>query len=243
MCELSIIVPARNEQSTIVATLRAILDSIHDSRRAAGQIEVIVVDNNSTDGTSQSVVDIAHEAVRVLKHEPLGAARARNAGVKASKGRLFLFVDADTLVPPSAVRRTFELADEHGYHAGMFGITSIRTDWRGRIWWGFWNLVRHLPLAKAKALPAMMFCTRDTFERLGPFDESVAIGEEWPILAGLYRKDRRRLVYDRSTVARTSGRRMELRRFGYTRLFTKYVFAILFRPFRVHYTDTLREAP
>ena len=46
--------------------------------------------------------------------------------------------------------------------------------------WSFWNTVRLLPLPKAKAMPALMFCTASTFDALGPFDEEVAIGEEWP---------------------------------------------------------------
>jgi glycosyltransferase involved in cell wall biosynthesis len=239
---MSVIVPARNERVAIVATVDAILESIRASRRAPGEVEVIVVDNGSTDDTAKSVDVLGHTAVRVLRHEPPGAARARNAGADASRGRLFLFVDADTLVPASIVTRTFELVDTHGYHAGLFGIEPLTPSWRGRIWWSFWNAVRHLPLARAKALPAMMFCTRETFARLGPFDEAVAIGEEWPILAGQYRHDRRRLVYDRSTVARTSGRRMELRPFGYLRLLVKYALAILFFRFRVYYPDTIREA-
>ena len=66
-----------------------------------------------------------------------------------------------------------------------------------------------------------------TFEDLGPFNEDVAIGEEWPILARLYRSRRNEFIYLRSITARTSSRRMELIPFGYTRLFLKYVWAIV----------------
>jgi hypothetical protein len=89
-------------------------------------------------------------------------------------------------------------------------------------------------------MPAFMFCTSTTFDTFGPFDESVAIGEEWPILAGLYRHQRQNVIYDRSIVARSSSRRMNHGRFGYTRTFFKYVWAILHFQGRVHYSDTIR---
>jgi len=97
------------------------------------------------------------------------------------------------------------------------------------------------PLPRAKALPAFMFCTRRVFVGYGPFDETVAIGEEWPILADLYRAEPSRLVYDRTLTARTSCRRMERQAFGYVRTFVKYVVAVLWPPARVNYTDRIRE--
>ena len=87
-----------------------------------------------------------------------------------------------------------------------------------------------------------MFCTREAFDEFGPFDERVAIGEEWPILAGLYRARPRRFVYDQAITALSSGRRMELQHFGYTRTFARYVWAILSFRGRVNYPDHVRHA-
>ncbi len=89
-------------------------------------------------------------------------------------------------------------------------------------------------------MPAAMFCTSAVFDEFGPFDEEVAIGEEWPILAGLYRSRPRQFVYDRSLTAYTSSRRMERLPWGYLRIFAKYVWAILDRRGRIHYSDQIR---
>jgi hypothetical protein len=89
-------------------------------------------------------------------------------------------------------------------------------------------------------MPAFMFCTREAFDRLGGFDERVAIGEERPILAETWKRDGRRFVYDRRLVIRTSSRRMELQPLGYSRTFFKYVWAILFFSGRVRYSDRIR---
>ena len=59
-------------------------------------------------------------------------------------------------------------------------------------------------------MPACMFCTREAFDEFGPFDERVDIGEEWPILAGLYHARPAHFVYDQAITALSSGRRMEL---------------------------------
>jgi len=101
--------------------------------------------------------------------------------------------------------------------------------------------VRRLPLARAKALPAFMFCTREVFDRFGPFDESVQIGEEWPILTGLYHHQPAHLIYDRSIAAITSNRRMTRQRYGYTKVFFKYIWAVLHHSGRNGYPDTFRE--
>ena len=85
-----------------------------------------------------------------------------------------------------------------------------------------------------------MFCTRTAFDLFGPFDERVRIGEEWPILAGVYRTRRSQFIYDRTLTALTSSRRMELQECGYLRTFAKYVWAVLHPSGRVAYTDQVR---
>ncbi len=250
---ISIIIPARNEAAQIRGTIEAALTAVDELRRAdaavsidarAADAEVLVVDNASSDATAAVIADLAgRRRIHVIECRRLGAAAARNAGAACARGGTFVFIDADTRVPPGALVRIRELVEEGGYGAGIFRLVAQRAGLRGVCWWMFWNAVRLLPLPRAKALPAFMFCTREVFTRYGPFDEMVAIGEEWPILAGLYRADPRRLIYDRTLTARTSGRRMERQAFGYVRTFVKYVVAVLWPPARVNYSDRIREEP
>ena len=81
------------------------------------------------------------------------------------------------------------------------------------------GMARLLPIARAKSMPAFMSCDRAHFERYGPFNESCAIAEEWPLTVAAYRHHRDRFLYDRSLTARTSSRRMELQTFGYLRTY------------------------
>jgi glycosyltransferase involved in cell wall biosynthesis len=163
-----------------------------------------------------------------------GAARARNLGARFSRGVILVFLDADTTIPVRSINQIVEQCFQNGISAGITKLGPSNGGVRAHCWWYFWNSVRRLPVPRAKAMPAFMFCTRKTFEAFGPFNEDVAIGEEWPILAGVYRWRRNKFVYLRSITACTSSRRMEMIAFGYTRLFLKYVWAIVDYRGRVH---------
>ncbi|MFO0909078.1 MAG: glycosyltransferase [Isosphaeraceae bacterium] len=243
---ISVIIPARNEVALIGSTVASVLrarERFRDVWGDAARVEVIVVDNASDDGTIDALVPHLREPdVRVVPLEHLGAARARNHGARLSAASSLLFLDADTHLPPNGLVRVAELLERHGFEAGIARIGRLDGGWRARCWWTFWNHVRCLPLPRAKAMPACMFCTRAVFDALGPFDERVAIGEEWPILAELYRDRPRRFIYDRSLVALSSGRRMELQPFGYTRTFVRYVWAVLSLRGRIHYSDRVRHS-
>jgi len=244
---ISVIIPARNEEALIASTVDSVLRA-RDVFRASGgpgaAVEILVIDNASTDRTAEILARHPGAAeVRVARCVPRGAAAARNLGARMAIGRILVFLDADTRLPPEAIRRIADLCGEGRYEAGITRLGALDGGRLARCWWAFWNAVRGLPLARAKAMPACMFCTREAFDEFGPFDERVAIGEEWPILAGLYRARRHRLIYDRATTALSSSRRMELQRFGYTRTLAKYAWAILSYRGRVRYPDDIRHPP
>ena len=248
--EISIIIPARNEESAIGGTLAAVLASVSDFlarpcadlRLDASNVQVVVVDNQSTDNTRRVVADfVDRHAVEYALCDRLGAPCARNFGTQRTEGTILIYLDADTRIPARGITAIHRHVQHDGRQAGIFALGGIGDSIASRCWWLFWNSVRRLPLPRAKALPAFMFCTREVFERVGPFDDSVQIGEEWPILAGLYRAAPERLVYDRSLTALTSNRRMALQRFGYARTFLKYVWAVLHVSGRNGYPDSFRE--
>jgi len=99
--KLSFIIPAYNEEHYIAHCLDAITAAIGGPDRAVGKdadYEIIVVDNNSTDGTSAVVQRYRH--VTLLHELRRGANRARETGFEASHGDLVAFLDSDTEVVP-----------------------------------------------------------------------------------------------------------------------------------------------
>ena len=246
---LSFVIPARNEEALIGETLEAILASVarasgvarRDLRLAGSGFEIVVADDGSEDATAAIVGAYVDDVgVRLVPCVGRTCAAARNAGAAASAGRVLCFVDADTIVPEDAVGRILHLHERDGRCLVLYRLASREPGVRAWLWWSFWGLARRLPLARAKSLPAFMSCDRAHFESYGPFRESWAIAEEWPLTGAAYRFHRERFLYDRTLTARTSSRRMELQPFGYVRTFLKWVSVVLFPWARTSLTDRIR---
>src|SRR5688572_20828628 len=86
--KFSLILPTYNEERFI----RQCLDGIRAQRIAADRVEIVVVDNGSTDRT----VAICREYTdRILSHPELRVGAMRNQGARSATGQVLAFVDAD----------------------------------------------------------------------------------------------------------------------------------------------------
>jgi glycosyltransferase involved in cell wall biosynthesis len=246
---LSFVIPARNEEALIGEALEAIVASV---ARAGGisrtdlwlphtPFEIVVADDGSEDATAAVVSHFVDRVgVRLVPCVGGTCAAARNAGAAATSGRVLCFVDADTIVPENAVERILQLHEEECRCLVLYRLVSREPGMRAWLWWTFWGLARHLPVARAKSMPAFMSCDRAHFESYGPFDTSFVTAEEWPLTGAAYRYHRERFLYDRTLTARTSSRRMELRPFGYLRTFLTWVSVVLFQWARTSPIDHIR---
>src|SRR6185312_8545697 len=93
---ISFIVPAYNEEAELPGTLRAI-----HSAAVGCEYEIVVVNDGSTDATAATGEQFG---ARVISIERRQIAAARNAGARAARGDIFIFVDADTRIGPEHVR-------------------------------------------------------------------------------------------------------------------------------------------
>src|ERR1700677_365582 len=91
---ISIIVPAFNEYDLIVDCIGSIRYAMTAS--AITDYELIVVDNNSTDGTGSRAQGLGAKAI-VEKRK--GVTRARQAGLEAASNDIVAFIDADNMIP------------------------------------------------------------------------------------------------------------------------------------------------
>ncbi|WP_007026672.1 glycosyltransferase, partial [Saccharomonospora iraqiensis] len=94
---VSVLIPAYNEATNIAATVRSAVASDHP-------VEILVIDDGSTDGTADVVERLGLPGVRVLRLPNGGKAAALNAGVAAASHDLVVMVDGDTLFEPDTVR-------------------------------------------------------------------------------------------------------------------------------------------
>ncbi|MGI5456945.1 bifunctional polysaccharide deacetylase/glycosyltransferase family 2 protein [Streptomyces sp. CA-249302] len=123
---VSVIVPAYNEKECIANTLASLAKSTHP-------IEVIVVDDGSTDGTSEIARNAAFELgmnnVRVIRQENAGKPAALNNGVRNASYDIVIMMDGDTVFEPEAVHQLVQpFADpEVGAVAGNAKVGNRNT--------------------------------------------------------------------------------------------------------------------
>lgn len=99
--DLSVIVLSYNTQSLLQQCLESVF-------REGGEIEVIVVDNASTDDSPQMVRKEFPEAILICNEKNLGFAAGNNVGITKAKGKYLLFLNSDTKVLPGAFKKTVE---------------------------------------------------------------------------------------------------------------------------------------
>ncbi|MEU8822537.1 bifunctional polysaccharide deacetylase/glycosyltransferase family 2 protein [Streptomyces sp. NPDC048636] len=94
---VSVIVPAYNEKECIANTLTSLAASTHP-------IEIVVVDDGSTDGTAEIVEAMALPNVQVLRQPNAGKPAALNHGIAHARHELIVMMDGDTVFEPTTVR-------------------------------------------------------------------------------------------------------------------------------------------
>ncbi|MET8164397.1 glycosyltransferase [Streptomyces sp. NPDC005329] len=94
---VSVLVPAYNEAKCIENTVRSLMASEHP-------IEVLVIDDGSSDGTARIVEDMGLPNVRVVRQHNAGKPAALNRGIANARYDLIVMMDGDTVFEPSTVR-------------------------------------------------------------------------------------------------------------------------------------------
>ncbi len=87
----SVVIAAFNEEKVIGPTLHSLLLTDY-----SGELEIIVIDDGSTDSTAAEVEKIANQRVRLIQQDNSGKARALQRGIAAARHEVIIFVDADT---------------------------------------------------------------------------------------------------------------------------------------------------
>ncbi len=168
----SVLIPAYNEEEFLAQTLRAVHASFSALSRA--DYEIVVCDNNSSDGTAR-VAEGGGARVVFEPHNQMS--RARNTAARAASGEHFIFLDADTTLDPALLSATLERL-ESGRVAGGGALVRIDTahpGWYGTIFhWG-WN---RLSFIRKLAPGLYIYCLRRVWEEVGGFDEELYFFED-----------------------------------------------------------------
>ncbi|MFR9775882.1 bifunctional polysaccharide deacetylase/glycosyltransferase family 2 protein [Micromonospora sp. MS34] len=200
---VTIIVPAYNERTTIAAAVRSLATGTHPG------IEVLVVDDDSDDGTAEEVARLGLPNVRVARVPGGGKAAALNAGVALARHDLLVMVDADTVVEPDAIHRLVQpFADPRvGAVAG-----NVKVGNRRRLL-GRWQHIEYvIGFSLDRRLYDTLHCMPTIPGALGAFRREAVLAagglsratlaEDTDLTMGIHRAGWR-VVYEETAIART----------------------------------------
>jgi len=172
-----VVIPAYNAERWIGETLVSVLT------QTLPPMEIIVVDDGSTDGTS-SLVQRYGSQVRYLYQENQGAGAARNAGMRAASGQYIAFVDADDLWKPEKLALQVDKITQ-GYDWVIcdyicFDDATYQPVKMPRLYLYEGDVLVKLFQVNFIGSPTPVV-KREIFERVGVFDasSSARIGEDW----------------------------------------------------------------
>ena len=183
---VSILVPAYNVESYVAETVAS----------AAGQtypdVEVVVVDDGSTDQTRERVEALGIPTVRVVRQPNAGAAAARNRALQAATGDAVLFLDGDDVIGPDHIERLADRLSDSGSHVAMgewdrfsgnpasaaFPHRPTYRDAGGVDW-----LVQDWTGARPMTQSGTFLIPRPLLDRAGSWDESLSLVDDFEFFA------------------------------------------------------------
>jgi glycosyltransferase involved in cell wall biosynthesis len=176
--KVSVVLPAYNEESEIC-------NAISEMRKQTYKnIEIIVVDDGSLDGTSQIARSCAagDRRIRILtKDRRGGPAYARNVGIRESTGEVVFFGECDCVYDEDYVERAVNclLSNEKAGAVCLTGAPLVTRDtWATRCL-SFENFVQHELLSQKKIKPFYAWVyRREALERVGGFDDRLFQAED-----------------------------------------------------------------
>jgi glycosyltransferase involved in cell wall biosynthesis len=124
--KVSVVIPTHNDESTIGQTLESVF-----AQRVEGGFEVIVVNDESTDGT-RAVLEKFGKRIRVIDQKNRGTAAARNAGIAAAAGEYIALLDADDTWIGDMLRKTVPVLDKNPGCVAVFS-DGMEVDGAGRV--------------------------------------------------------------------------------------------------------------
>lgn len=185
--KVSVIMPLYNKAPYVKKAVESVLT------QSFKDWELIVVDDGSTDGGPQVVLDMADERCHVYSQGNLGVSTARNCGVRLAKGTLLAFLDADDWWNKDFLKEMVAFAEDYP-EAGLWasnywyvkrGKTHVAVEQKT----GYFDYAE--AYMKNVAMPvtsSSVLISRNTFVEAGGFPVGIKIGEDFLLWAKLAKR-------------------------------------------------------
>lgn len=185
---ISVIIPAHNVARFVGRTLDSVLKQTHRS------LDVVVVDDGSTDNSADIVQDIAHgdPRVRLLRSDKLGVSAARNLAIMQAKARLIAPVDADDIWHPDKLTRQLAVLRAGPERLGLVYCWSRGIDDNDRVILPSWNnsavrgnVLEDIVIRGIAGNGSTPLIKRRFIEQVGGYDTTATLSEDWKFYTAL----------------------------------------------------------
>lgn len=143
---VSIIIPTHNRKDMVIRLLKSVIAGSYKT------IEIIVVDDASTDGTSEEIKKIfsTNKSIRIIRNSSNKyAAGSRNVGTKSAKGKYLFYVDDDNVLDKHAISELVSIFEQDEM-IGELGLVNLSFHDKKSVLWlrtirDMWTTKTHLP--------------------------------------------------------------------------------------------------
>lgn len=182
--KVSVVIPTYNREKTILRAVRSVLDQTYTN------LEVLVIDDGSTDGTANIVNSIQDDRVKyVIMEQNGGPSMARNAGVQMAEGEWIAFLDSDDCWHKNKLEIQIKYIKDNPQYSLVYCM-SMNYFQSGA---ALVVPVEPLPaVMEGKMLPTLlqrnvvdtptMFMNRECFLNIGGFDVTYKALEDWEFM-------------------------------------------------------------
>ena len=177
---VSVITPAHNAGRFIESAVRSVLE------QSCVRLEIIVVDDASTDDTAERVVAFADHRVRLLRLDRnVGVSAARNEGIRAAQADLLAFLDADDECEPERLSRQLAFLASNGDVDALGTAISVMDDHGRRLGYRAYRqthdqILRRMEFANPFALSTVV-ARKAAVMAAGGFDPTWRLAEDYDL--------------------------------------------------------------
>ena len=189
MPKVSAIITTFNRAAFLKEAVKSVLN------QSFTDLELLILDNSSTDNTEEVVRGFDDDRIRYIKHEPMNIAQARNLGVREAAGEYVAFLDDDDQWLKDKIGRQLEVFASGDEKLGLVYGGYIKMDAQGR------EFDVRKPVLRGKILKVLLRQTvpftgsasnpmirKSAIDELGGYNNEVVTGEDWELYLRLAEK-------------------------------------------------------
>ena len=185
---ISVVIPAFNASAFIAESIGSACRQTH------ADLDIVVVDDGSTDNTAQIVRELAasEPRIRLIEADHRGVSAARNRGIARARSDLIATLDADDVWHPRKIERQYHVLCRSEPDVGVVYCWAAGIDALGRVILPVWNasgaegdVLRDIVRSGILSNGSTPLIRRAAIERAGGYDENLQLCEDWQFYTAL----------------------------------------------------------